>query len=671
MIKVKSIRNKNQAVSEVIGTILLLGISVTIFSVVYTSFLSVDAQPPAPTVDIMGTVHENYLILEHGGGEDVDLDFRIIVRYHNLQDINPDSSPDMTEVLVYRDVIDNGIGNNGKWNIGEKLVFNLSSLDKYSQFQPIDIMVVDSQSNSAVMMGTLKESPVPAEPPKFANVGIADIYCTPDTVSENASDVTLYFTVENYGDKPATGFNYTILIEGTEFAVDVSHDFSSQQTEADVAVLITLPDSYPQNMPSYNITVEISQYDSDGPDEDLTNNIETTWVDFFEEEQYIPEADLSINIRQSPAMGISFYDPLFFNVGVKNDGPDSINNVCVQWAELLPNSILYKSIRPSQGTYDVDTDKWTIGSLDNDQIVRLDINAFMEPLPSEVGFTQFAIVIDGSNTITTENFLTIREGIANAILDGSIPRNGQIELTVIQFGQTSNPIYPTIVELPPTILNNIQGSEGYYQTVANTILTIKKMGGQISPFSQALQRTTETLLSSPNFNSNNIQIINLITDGQMFNLVPGGGRQCFEIEGTVICFLDDDIYPPDEGTNEDVSDIIEKRNEMIQLLGLNQLQDQINVLAIEGQLGLNLGWLQNQFVWPQPGYDNWLPTGPGWIRIVDTSLKVRNCLGYQINYIPQARTVTAEIISYSGADDPDDSNNFYSLTITPQKRKFT
>ncbi len=652
---------QNKAVSEVLGTILLLGISVTIFSVVYASFLSVDAQPPTPTVDIMGTVHENYLVLEHGGGEDIDLDFRIIVRYNGGNSV----------VLDYTD-IDGSI--NDKWNIGEKLKFNLSDkLVGYTQFSPIDIMVVDAQSNSAIMMGTLKESPVPAEPPKFANVGIADIYCTPEDVSENASDVTLHFKVENYGDKPATGFNYTILIDGTEFAVDVPHDFSPQQTEENVAVLITLPDSYPQNMPSYNVTVEISQYDSDGPDEDLTNNIETTWVDFFEEEQYIPEADLSINIRQSPAMGISFYDPLFFNVGVKNDGPDIINNVCVNWAELLYNSILYKSIRPSQGTYNVDTDKWTIGSLDNDQIVRLDINAFIEPLPSEVGFTQFAIVIDGSDTITTENFLTIREGIANAILDGSIPRNRQIELTVIQFGQTSNPVYPTIVELPPTILNNIQGSAGYYQTVANTILTIKKMGGQISPFSQAIQRTTETLLSSPNFSSNNIQIINLITDGQMFNLVPGGGHQCFEMpDGTVICFIDDeDIYPPDEGTNEDVSDIIEKRNEMIQLLGLTPTQDQINVLAIEGQQGLNLGWLQNQFVWPQPGYDNWLPTGPGWIRIVDTSAKVRNCLGYQINYKPQARTVTAEIISYSGAEDPDENNNFYSLTITPQKRKFT
>jgi len=164
------IKKNNKAVSEVLGTILLLGISVSLFSVIYLSVFSVDAQPPTPTVDIMGTIHKNYLVLEHGGGEDIDLDFQIIVRYTNLLDFDPDSSPEKTEILSYRDVIFDGIGDNDKWNIGEKLVFDLSSLEKYSAFQPIDIMVVDAQSNSAVMMGTLKENPAPPEPPKYAQV---------------------------------------------------------------------------------------------------------------------------------------------------------------------------------------------------------------------------------------------------------------------------------------------------------------------------------------------------------------------------------------------------------------------------------------------------------------------------------------------------------------------
>jgi FlaG/FlaF family flagellin (archaellin) len=657
------IKKNNKAVSEVLGTILLLGISVSLFSVIYISVFSVDAQPPTPTVDIMGTIHKNYLVLEHGGGEDIDAEFQIILRY------NVGSS-----FVLTSDDIDGNF--DGKWNIGEKLKFNLSDkLVDYTEFSPIDIMVVDAQSNSAVMMGTLKESPEPPEPPKYADVGIDDIYCTPNNVSENASEVTLYFEVKNYGDKPATGFNYTILIDGAEFAVDVSHDFSSQQNEESVTIPITLPNSYPQNMPSYNITVEISQYDSDGPDNYINNNIETTWVDFFEEEQYIPEADLVMIVKPvSEAPAYCFYDRFNFGVVVQNQGPDPINNVEVEISHNLVGTGIFWV---DQGTYNPDTGKWSIGNLNPSIQHDLKIDTFIEPMPSEVEFTQFAIVIDGSNTIIPDKFQMALQGICNAIIDGSIPRNGQIELTIIQFGQTTTiPSYLTRVELPPTIINNNIGTPGYYQNIAEIVANIKKMGGQYSPFPQAIQNTTEVLKSSPNFNSNNVQIINFITDGQIFNLVPGGGHQCFELEnGTIICIVDDIVYP--EGSDSTLYlEAIQKRNEMISELGLTSDKDQINVLAIEGEQGLNLVWLQNEFVWPQPGHiwesSSVVPPSSGWLRIVDTSFKVRNCLGYQINYINiQARTVEAEIISYSGAIDPDESNNSYSLTITPQKRKFT
>jgi hypothetical protein len=678
------IKKNNKAVSEVLGTILLLGISVSLFSVIYISVFSVDAQPPTPTVDIMGTIHKNYLVLEHGGGEDIDSDFKIIVRYTNLLEFSPSSSPEKTEILSYRDVIFDGLGDNDKWNIGEKLVFDLSRLDKYSAFQPIEIMVVDAKSNSAIMMGTLKESPAPPEPPKYADLGIDFLICEPNTVSEIGTNVLVNFSVKNFGQKRASGFNYTITVESVFDPIEVTgkEDFSEKLepgNSKEFSREITLPNALPSDATGHRYVIKLeikiagTEYAEDG-DSQLANNVEVTWVTYFEEYQYTPNADLDIEDISVLASTYCFYDPFNFEVVVQNKGPDPINNVKVNVSHNLSDTGIFWA---GPGTYKPSTVIWNIGSLDSNARSKLKIDTFIEPMPSEVEFTQFAIVLDGSNTITSDKFQMALQGISKAILYGYIPRNGQIELTIIQFGQTTTiPNYLTRVELPPTIINNNIGTPGYYQNIAEIVANIKKMGGQYSPFPQAIQNTTEVLKSSPNFNSNNVQIINFITDGQIFNLVPGGGHQCFELEnGTIICIVDDIVYP--EGSDSTLYlEAIQKRNEMISELGLTSDKDQINVLAIEGEQGLNLVWLQNEFVWPQPGHiwesSSVVPPSSGWLRIVDTSFKVRNCLGYQINYINiQARTVEAEIISYSGAIDPDESNNSYSLTITPQKRKFT
>lgn len=194
------------AVSEVMGTILLLGISVSLFSVIYVSFFAVDVEPSAPTVDLIGTLEDNHLILEHRGGEDLDLDTRILIRYNET---DPQSVYINASDLDY---INSSDKNDNKWNIGEQLKLNLSKLQNYKDFDKVDIVVVDSSSNSAVMTGTLKEIP-------FADVHIGGVDV--DSTS-NPNEVMITSKVINHGPNMAKNvaikFSAGIYSENIEYS---------------------------------------------------------------------------------------------------------------------------------------------------------------------------------------------------------------------------------------------------------------------------------------------------------------------------------------------------------------------------------------------------------------------------------------------------------------------
>ena len=69
----------NSAVSEVMGTIFILMISISIFSVVSITLFSIDVKEEIPTVDIVASIEENFLILSHRGGESLDLETTVMV----------------------------------------------------------------------------------------------------------------------------------------------------------------------------------------------------------------------------------------------------------------------------------------------------------------------------------------------------------------------------------------------------------------------------------------------------------------------------------------------------------------------------------------------------------------------------------------------------------------
>jgi uncharacterized repeat protein (TIGR01451 family) len=143
----KNIREKF-AVSEIVGTILLLGIATCCFSILYFNVVNSPTPNPAPIVEISGMIEDNQVILTHHGGESLDLDTKILLSYKGI-DLN----------LIIGDYLDNVSKSNGLWDLGEKLYFPIYEEFDYVTYPDINIGLVDDNSNTLVFAGKLDYTP--------------------------------------------------------------------------------------------------------------------------------------------------------------------------------------------------------------------------------------------------------------------------------------------------------------------------------------------------------------------------------------------------------------------------------------------------------------------------------------------------------------------------------
>jgi hypothetical protein len=142
------IRKSNHAVSEVLGTVLLLGMAVSMFSLLSFTVLSYPFNPSPPSVNLVGymggtnnVTGETNVTVEHYGGESLDIittKVMVIIQgtYTNVN---------ITDSL-------NDSNNNNLWDIGEKLVHSVNVTGKQ-----VEVTVVDTKSNSIIMSGILQE----------------------------------------------------------------------------------------------------------------------------------------------------------------------------------------------------------------------------------------------------------------------------------------------------------------------------------------------------------------------------------------------------------------------------------------------------------------------------------------------------------------------------------
>jgi len=182
---IRKLKDSNEMVSEILGTVLLIGIVVAIFSTMYVSVVSYPNPEPSSYASLVATIEGNNIIIEHRGGDALSLNTKFQISIGNET---------TTLTIGEKNYLDNEAKKDKLWNVGERLVFPFNYSLSYCEAQ---VTAVDRNSNSLIMMGSLDITPE-------SDVGLK---VSVDNDSPKILDiVTFTITVTNYkGDLNYTG----------------------------------------------------------------------------------------------------------------------------------------------------------------------------------------------------------------------------------------------------------------------------------------------------------------------------------------------------------------------------------------------------------------------------------------------------------------------------------
>jgi hypothetical protein len=215
---------------------------------------------------------------------------------------------------------------------------------------------------------------------------------------------------------------------------------------------------------------------------------------------------------------------------------------------------------------------------------------------------QLCMVIDGSGSISSSEWATIKNGTANA-LRNNVPHDGSVELSIVQFGYSSGNGYAK-VEIQPTIVTSAN-----YEATASAVTAITQGAGS-TPMAHGLYLGWKTIESSVNFPTSTRQVINLATDGDP-NVRNNNATSDLDGSGGSTTARDDVIAVVDYAVSQ----------------GL----DELDAEGI-GISNSSRDWIKNWTVRPQPG-NLAPPFNPGWIRVVANSTVFAGTVGEKFNAV--------------------------------------
>jgi len=306
----------------------------------------------------------------------------------------------------------------------------------------------------------------------------------------------------------------------------------------------------------------------------------------------------------------------------------------------LPMGLLYENHSSTAGIYDPDTGLWVINEQEIDDMIQMNITATVTSSGTSE-FTQLAMLLDGSSSISDSDWEIMCMGLADAIENPVyFPQDGAVELTIIQFG--TDYTHRAKLELGPIVVNS-----GNINNIVKEIrYNMTKMGGQ-TPMSCAINLACDILYASPNYKSDRRQIINLVTDGN---------PNC-------ICEPGTGIYTGISLSGKNIEakakqNTVDSRNYLINKLNMNSSQDEFDCEAVGDEP--HIDWLKNKIVWPgnyiwEDGYD--FPPGPGWVRKVDSYQEFADSIFELFLVLFRDISYTVEIIDTDPVDVNFDNNN--------------
>ena len=340
---------------------------------------------------------------------------------------------------------------------------------------------------------------------------------------------------------------------------------------------------------------------------------------------------------------------------------------------VLPDSLQHISNTTSKGDYVNSTGNWRIDLLEIRQAATLTITAMVNSKGTISKFTQLAIVLDGSGSIDNDEWDIVTEGLADALRQGYIPHNGMVELTIIQFGGgydwTSFPTPHAEVMMDPVILddyNDAANGIADYRNIADGIYIddnthLVQFSGY-TPIACGFKKCARLLSELPDYDPEVRQVINLVTDGLPncdWNPIDND-----DYTGEVLYRWNGWNWVLDYNKGKDYA--VDSRNFLIDnKLILDAEQDEIDALAV-GVTQPDVDWLRDSIVWPEPGYDDWPPSGPGWVREIADFSEFTQALNEQFELIFSGITIDAEIINNSPIELIFDSDDL-SVDINPKE----
>jgi hypothetical protein len=137
-------KRKNYAISEIVSVALLLSISISLFAVIQFVVLSYPFDPSPPSLNLVGSINKENILIEHQGGERISLNSKIILLIEGKNQAS----------IIARDYLDdNSSDDDNYWEIGEIL-----SYDTGMELTGIRVeaTVVDKETNSIVMTGIIQ-----------------------------------------------------------------------------------------------------------------------------------------------------------------------------------------------------------------------------------------------------------------------------------------------------------------------------------------------------------------------------------------------------------------------------------------------------------------------------------------------------------------------------------
>lgn len=133
---IKKIRSK-QAVSEVVGIVLLLGITITLFAILNANVSQFFFGSSSSQVNLIGILENNTIFIEHNGGESLEGKTKIIITIDNIS-----STYNASDKLI-------DLNKNTKWDIGE--IFEETYTDLKNKYIGVTVIATNTILLSAVL----------------------------------------------------------------------------------------------------------------------------------------------------------------------------------------------------------------------------------------------------------------------------------------------------------------------------------------------------------------------------------------------------------------------------------------------------------------------------------------------------------------------------------------